>query len=621
MSNDHTEEPVKPETTETPVSVAENAVSENQQTTETQADESETHDELVPQEDLSGLSQADLLQRMETAVAHEDTEAQRHVIRQLKEVFRAHANEELEAKRRAHEATKEDENDLFEPAPNAESDRFEELLRGWNQKRSEQRRKTEVDQKKNLGIKYALIEELKTLAESSESMQKAFDKFHDIQERWRKVGPVPQANVNELRQNWNHHNARFFDVVKIGRELRELDHKKNLELKTELCEKAETLADEPSIKKALDRLHQLHEQWKEIGPSSKDTNEAIWDRFKLASDKVHERKHIWLEDQRESQKENLTQKLTLCDQMENFANQTYDSHKGWQDANAQAETMFEAWKKIGFVPKEDDGKTWKRFKDARQNFFRNREAFYAKQRDESRTNYNDKLKICEQAEALSTSTDWKNTANQLKRLQDDWKKTGPIPRKQADKLWLRFKAAADTYFNNRNAFYAEADAALKSRAEARTTFIAALETVELTDDLKANLEKVRSLQEEWNGMGEMPRNDREKLERAFQTAMNKLMDRVKEKSGADSGQLEKLRYEQLANSAQGRDQLRDERTRLQEKIKKLQAEVNTLETNLGFFGKSKGASGLVAEYEQKLTAGKAEIEQLKAKLKRIPRPE
>ncbi|MGL4597032.1 MAG: DUF349 domain-containing protein, partial [Bacteroidia bacterium] len=352
MSNDHTEEPVKPETTETPVSVAENAVSENQPTTENQPEETETHDELVHQEDLSGLSQSDLLQRMEEAVAHEDTEPYRHIIRQLKEVFREHVREELEAKRRAHEASKEDENDLFEPAPNTESDRFEELLRGWNQKRSEQRRKADVEQKKNLGIKYALIEELKTLAESSESMQKAFDKFHDIQERWRKVGPVPQANVNELRQNWNHHNARFFDVVKIGRELRELDHKKNLELKTEICEKAETLADEPSIKKALDRLHQLHEQWKEIGPSSKDTNETIWDRFKLASDKVHERKHVWLEDQRQSQQGNLTQKLTLCDNMETFANQMYDSHKGWQDANAQAEVMFEEWKKIGFVPKE-----------------------------------------------------------------------------------------------------------------------------------------------------------------------------------------------------------------------------------------------------------------------------
>ncbi|HEU4717230.1 MAG TPA: DUF349 domain-containing protein [Bacteroidia bacterium] len=575
-------------------------------------------DELHPEEDFSSYGKNELLQKMEEAAGSPDPEHVKGTVNKLKEVFRELVREEMEAKRRAWETSKEDEHDVFMPAPDAVAEKFEELLKKYNQKRSELRRQKENEQRKNLALKLQLIDDLKELAESSESMHKAFERLQELQEKWRQIGPVPQANVSELRQNYQHHLDRFYDMVKISRELRELDHKKNQELKNELIAKAEALKDEPSVRRALSQLHELHEQWREIGPAPKEVNDSLWDTFKAASDKVHDRKQALLEDNKVKQVENLALKTELCVMMDAEAEKTYDSHKAWQDANEKVEALFAEWRKIGHVPKEDEGKAWKRFREARQKFFRSREMFYAKQRDEFKKNLDAKIALCEKAEALKESKDWKNTALQFRRLQDEWKKIGPVPRKLSDKTWQRFKAAADAFFEGRNKQFAEADAAMKENVTVRETLIAEAAATVLDGDLKVSRDIIASFQKKWGEMPQVPRSETERLGRSWKEAMDKLFVQLKEKGG-DENMVQRMRYDQLKQTEKGRDQIYRERMAIQDKIKKLQNEINTLETNLGFFSKSKGGQSLVADYQAKVDSAREEVVRLKAQLKMIPR--
>ena len=576
------------------------------------------HDELHQLEDLSGLGKEELLKRMEETFSNPDPDQIKGTIQKLKDTFRELVREEMEAKRRAWEEHKESEDDKFEPAPDFVADKFEEYLKKYNQKRTELRRSRDTEQRKNLANKMALVDELKALAESSESMNKAFEKLQALQSRYREIGPVPSTDVEELRKVWQHHLDRFFDVVKISRELRELDFKKNQDLKNELIAKAEALKEEPSVRRALDQLHLFHEQWREIGPAPKELNDQLWDQFKVASDKTYARKQVLLEDNKAKQVENLAAKIALCEKMDVDAEKVFDSHKNWQEANNAVEALFEEWRKIGHVPKDDEEKTWKRFKESRQKFFRNRETYYAQQRDDFKKNLAEKVALCEKAESLKISTDWKGTAMQFKRMQDDWKKIGPVPRKVSEKIWFRFKAAADAFFENRNKQFAAADALLKENIVEREALIAEANDANLGEDLLSARTALGELQKRWNEMKPAPRNDFERLENAWKKVQEKLLLQLKEKGG-DENTLQRIKYDQLKQTEKGRDQIYRERSVIQEKIKKIQSEITTIENNLGMFSKSKGAQSLVADYQAQVEKHKEEVAKLKAQLKQIPR--
>ncbi len=575
-------------------------------------------DALHALEDFSSLSKEELLNRMEEAVSSVDLDQVKSKIQKLKDTFRELVREELEAKRRVWEEHKESDDDKFEPAADFVSDKFEDYLKKYNQKRTELRRSRDADQRKNFANKMALVDELKALAESSESMNKAFEKLQDLQLRYRKIGLVPQGNVEELRKVWQHHLDRFFDVVKISKELRELDFKKNQELKIELIAKAEALTGEPSVRRALDQLNQFQEQWREIGSASKELNDQLFDKFKLAADKTYVRKQAMLADNKLKQVENLASKVALCEKMELSAEQIFDSHKNWQDANNAVEVLFVDWRKIGHVPKEDEEKTWKRFKDARQNFFRNRESYYSKQREDFKENLVAKIALCEKAESLKENVDWKNTAIQFKRMQDDWKKIGPVSRKVSDKIWFRFKAAADAFFDNRNKQFAVADALLKENVIAREALILEASNANLGEDLSSARLALAELQKRWMELKPAPRNDFERLENAWKKVQELLFVQLKDKGG-DENTLQRIKYDQLQQSDKGRDQIIRERSAIQERIKKFQAEISSIENNLMMFSKSKGAQSLVAGYQAQVEKNKTEVDKLKLQLKQIPR--
>lgn len=581
-------------------------------------EEAEHHDELPTAEDFSSLSREELFAKLNELANQTDLDPTRGSVQKVKELFREHSKEELEKKRRDWEASKEDEHDVFMPSTDKLAEQFEEVLRKYNLKRTEQKRSKEAETRNNLRRKIELLDELKALAESSESMNKAFDKLQDLQSRWREIGPVPSANASELRNNWQHHLDRFFDVVKISRELRELDHKKNHELKDELIAKAEALANEPSVRKSLDTLRVLHEQWKEIGPAAKEVNEQLWEKFKAASDAVHTRKQALLEDAKEKQTENLQLKAALVVKMDEEAGKEYKSHREWQEAGKTVEGLFEEWKKIGHVPKEDEDKTWKHFRDARLKFFKSREAYYGQQRETHKKHVDDKMALITRAEAMKESTDWKNTPIKYKQLQEEWKRTGPVPKKIGDKLWERFRGAADAFFQNKNKHFAEQDASYKANTEAREAFINEQKAVVLPQELAEAKNVITEQQKKWSELPYAARTDKDRLEKEWKAVQDAMMAQLKERGG-DETTLQRMRIDQLKGSDKGREQLQRERMNINDKIKRLTGEINTLETNLGFFGKSKGAQALVAEYQEKVDKARAEIDRLKAQLKQIPR--
>lgn len=581
-------------------------------------DEGEHHDELHPAEDFSGLTRDELFAKLNEIHNQSDLDPSRGSVQKIKELFREHTKEELEKKRREWEANKEDEHDVFMPSPDTLSDKFEEVLRKYNQKRAEQKRVKEAETRNNLRRKIELLDELKALAESSESMNKAFEKLQDLQARWREIGPVPSANANELRNNWQHHLDRFFDVVKISRELRDLDHKKNHDLKEELIGKAEALSQEASVRKSLDQLRVLHEQWKEIGPASKEVNDQLWERFKTASDAVHARKQVLLEDAKAKQEENLKLKSALVVKMDEEAAKEYKSHREWQEAGKAVEALFEEWKKIGHVPKEDEDKTWKHFRDSRLKFFKARESYYGQQREVHKKHVDDKMALIAKAEALKDSDDWRNTPQKFKQLQEDWKKTGPVPKKQGDKLWERFRGAADHFFQSKNKHFSDQDAAYKANSEAREAFINEQKNVVLPEDLNEAKNLIGEQQKKWSELPYAARADKDRLDKEWKAVQDAMMTQLKERGG-DETTLQRMRYDTLKTSDKGREQIQRERMNIQDKIKRLTGEINTLETNLGFFGKSKGAQALVADYQQKVDKARAEVDRLKAQLKQIPR--
>jgi len=574
-------------------------------------------EELPSDEDFHGLSKAELINKLEEALKNEDLISHRNKVENIKEAFRALTKEEIEQKKKEFEETKEEPDEEFE-YHNPLNEKFDELYKEFNSKRNEQKKKREKYLNDNLKQKKEILEALKTLPENTSNISVGFEKLQSLQGLWRSIGPVPAGTADSLWKNYQFYVSKFFEGVKISKELRELDFKKNQELKNELIEKAEKLSQEPSIKRSLEQLPALQEKWREIGPVPKEATDELWNRFKAAADKIYDRKKEYLEQVGEKRRENQVAKMSLSEQLEKIAEVHYPTHKDWQDANDRVNHLMEAWKKIGFTPKEDKETAWSRFKAARQQFYENKEAFYNKNREEQNKNLEEKIKLCEQAEALKDSTDWRNTSNTLKNLQVKWKAIGPVSRKHSDKIWKRFRTACDHFFNAKAQQEAATEQELQKNIDAREQFIKNIESLELSEDPKENVNKLKELQAEWNALGEVPTSRKEQINKAYQKAVEAKMGSIAGKSG-DSGHLfSRMKHEQMLQTEEGKRQLISLKSGLRERIKKLQAEVNQLENNIGFFGRSKNAQAMVVDFQQKIDRTKEEIKKLTDQMKAIP---
>ncbi len=576
-------------------------------------DKPEEPEEEYLTETYSGLSKKELVDAIESLVKIDDIAYIRKHIGYIKVAFRRLLKEEslndYEKKMGADaEQLTEDIEDPLVTRFNKAFERYKEIKTVYDQNFEKQKQD-------NLAVKKQILEELRGLIESDEELKLTYDKFRELQERWKQIGPVPQNAKNTLWNNYHFLVEKFFDKVKINKELKDLDLKKNLEAKTELCEKAEELLLEPSITKSFQNLQKLHEAWKEIGPVRKDKKDEIWERFKAATDKLNKRRSEFYKNVREEQEKNYSAKLVLCEKAEAIVELNPDTPRNWQENSEEINELFRVWKTIGFAPRNVNNEIWNRFRKALDTFFKNKKEFFKAYKELQNENYNQKVNLCMQAEALKDNDDWKKTTEQLIELQKEWKKTGPVPAKLTNKIWKRFRKACDEFFERKADYFSNINKRQEDNLKKKRELIEKIKTHKYTNDKNENLEVLKSFQRQWMEIGHVPLKEKDKLQNEFRKTVDEQFENLKISKKIKNTLAFRNRIENVKDTPNAGNIINKERTFIINKINNLQNDINLWENNIGFFASSKKADVLKSEFQNKIDNAKQELEILKEKLK------
>jgi hypothetical protein len=494
---------------------------------------------------------------------------------------------------------------------------YKEAFKIYKEKRATQLKKIEAEKEANLEKKEALLEQLRLMIKSDESLKKTYDEFKKLQEQWREIGMIPQGKVKNLWENYHFLVDQFFDKVKISHELRDLDLRKNLEAKIKLAEKVEELLLEKSINKSFKLLQEYHDKWREIGSVASDKKDEIWERFKAATDKINQRRHDYYEKLHEEQKNNLLLKTALCEKMDELLEVERNSIKEWNAATEQVNALFAEWKTLGPTPKKHNDEIWSRFKTAMNQFFDNRKSYFKNIADEQMNNYNLKLDICKQAEAVKDSTDWKNTGNELIKLQKQWKEIGSVPRKYSDKIWKRFRAACDHFFNAKTEYFKNIGGIEESNLGLKKELIEKVKNHKFGDKKEDNLKAIKEFQKEWSNIGRVPFKELNKIQKEFRKVIDKCLDDLNIDNFEFQNMNLKSKIDGMSNKNDAKKTILREMNFIKTKIDKIQSDVTLWETNMGFFASSKNADLLKQEFEKKINKAKKEIDTFKAKIRQL----
>lgn len=482
---------------------------------------------------------------------------------------------------------------------------FKEIYAKYKKCRSQYFQKLEKERLENLEVRNRIIEDLKQLLEKSEDLNVTFPAFREIQNRWREAGPVPQANVKDIYDTYQHYVEKFYDYVKINNEFRDLDFKKNLEAKIALCEKAEALEQETNVVNAFAKLQKYHEEWKEFGPVAKEFREEIWERFKAATSKINKLHQQYFESLKVQQKENLAAKTVLCEKAEEIAARQKDDSSAWNIATKELEALQKEWRTIGFASKKDNQKIYDRFRASCDAFYEKKRVFYSEFKDQMTVNLEKKIALCERAEAIKDSTDWKATAEALIALQKEWKEVGPVSRKKSDQVWARFRAACDYFFDRKEK--STMDPVQLENLNSKLDIIAQVEAYQGSDESAAEDFNAR-----WNSIGFVPFKEKEKIQKRFEEVMHERFPEYKVSSARAA-----------ARSGRGKSGKRNaapvltEREKLVQKYRKLESEIATYENNLGFFASSKNADAFISSINSKIEQAKEELSSIAKRIEQI----
>jgi len=491
------------------------------------------------------------------------------------------------------------------------------LLDKYREKRTDYSKIQEAEKYENLKKKYDIIDKIKDLVNREESINKTFHDFRSLQNEWHSIGVVPQTALKDLWENYHHYVEIFYDYIKINKELRDLDLKKNLEIKVTLCEKAEQLLLEPNPVNAFRYLQDFHNQWREIGPVPQESKNEIWERFKEATSQINKRHHEYFEKQKDDQRTNLEAKIALCEEIEAINALEMKNFKEFDERAMKVVELQKLWRTIGFAPKKQNNKVYQRFRDACDAFFEKKRGFYSENKEIQMNNLQRKTDLCVQAEALQESTDWKATSDSLIRLQKEWKEVGPVPRKQSERCWKRFRKACDHFFNRKTEFFAQLDTSYEDNLKAKLDIIHELEKFEPGSDVQGAFEKLKELQKKWTDIGFVPFNMKDEITNKYRIALNKEFDKLK--IGDDDKSILKYRtkLDGLKSNPKASRKVRNERDKFFTKIKQLESDIVLWENNIGFFAKSKNADTMIKEVEEKIESAKKLIKTLEEKVKII----
>lgn len=488
-----------------------------------------------------------------------------------------------------------------------EERRFKEMYARYKADRAEYNARNEKAMEENLSKKLDIIDKIKNIIEKGDVSHTSFTEFRALQQEWRDAGPIPNSRYKDVYETYQHTVEMFYDLVSIDRELRDLDFKKNLEVKTRFCEMAEKLADNKNVVEAFRALQKLHEEWKEFGPVAKEYRESIWERFKAATSVINKKYQAYFEEQKAKFRANLEAKTALCEKAEEIMNTAIESAKDWSKYSDAMENLQQEWKKIGPVAKKDSQKIYDRFRAACNRFFDSRKEYYSKFRDEMQENYQKKLAICEQAESMMNSEDWKATTEFFVNLQKQWKEIGPVSRKRAEQLWKRFRSACDTFFDNRNAKSDDPSITLYQNLKSKKALVKEVKEHVLSGNQEDDAAAMKDFIERWNAIGYVPMRDKEKINNAFKAALA-------EKFPSAEKELRRSR-------PQARKQVApvSEKERLIQLYNKKEAELATYENNIGFLSQSSG--GLIKQLQDQIEALKAELAKLEGQIRELEQKE
>lgn len=490
---------------------------------------------------------------------------------------------------------------------------FRKLYGEYRERRQKYLEKQEQDKIDNLEKKKAVLEELRTLLQQEGSLKEIYDIFNQLQAKWKEIGAVPRSEANSLWESYHFLIEKFYDKVKINRELLEIGMKK----KIALCERVESLLLEPSINDSFRQLQECHQLWKEIGRVSADKSDEIWERFKKASDAVNKRCQEHYEKIREEQNNNLLAKKALCEKLEELLKTELLTVKDWTEATTKVNELFDLWKTIGPVPREENENIWNRFKKPIDKFYEDKKEAFVKMKESQDENYQKKVELCLQAEVIAERSDWKRATEDLLKLQEEWKNVGYVSKKQSDKLWVRFRQACDKFFERKAQDYQNRKDNESENIAKKEALIQAVKDFSFTEDKQHNLDVIKDFQRQWSEVGYVSTDERNRLYAEFRKAIDAHFDKLQ----SDSMESNLNNYKMRLEAVEGKVNVSREKKDLLDKIQKLQNDLNVWENNLGFLASSKQADLLKAEFDKKIEKAKAEIQLLKAKVKLLEESE
>lgn len=498
-------------------------------------------------------------------------------------------------------------------------DKLEESLKAEmaiiKEKRAKIFQQQEAEKEENLKKKLEIIDKIKAMATSPDEANKSFQAFKSLQQQWKEIKAVPPQNASELWRNYQLYVEQFYDLLNLNREAREYDFKKNLELKTKLCETAENLANEEDVISAFHQLQELHQQYREIGPVAKELREEIWARFKAASTVINKRHQQHFETLRQEEEENLTKKTALCEKVENIVAQEYKTAGEWEKHTKEIIAIQAEWKTIGFAPQKMNVKIFERFRSACDQFFQNKAEFFKQMKQRFAENAEKKKELVEKAQALADSTDWKSTSDKLIALQKEWKTIGMVPRKQGDRLWNDFITACNTFFEARNKANASTKNNEYENLDKKRAIIAQLK--ELAEKPNENTkEKVQELVDEYSKIGHVPYKEKDNVYQEYHDILDKLYKDLH--ISFARRHLDNFKNNLKNMAKMGEDALDNERGRLMHRYEQLKSEITTYENNLGFLNaSSKKGNNLLDEMNRKVEKLKDDCKMIREKIKAI----
>ena len=567
--------------------------------------------------DYSKYTQVELINEMRDVLDNPDDYVDlKSEIDTIKSVFYKKRNEKIEQDKKDFVKEGGIEEEFVAEDDPYEND-IKELLKKYKQIRIELNKRLDQEKEENLKKKYEVIENIKGLINNEESINKTFNDFRDLQREWREIGLVPQSKMKNLWDLYHFHVENFYDYIKINRELRDLDLKKNLEIKINLCENAEELLVEPSIIKAFNMLQKYHEQWREIGPVPRENKDDIWERFKSVTAKINKKHQDFYENRKLEQKKNLEAKTALCEKVEEINSMEIENYKEWDERSRDLIELQKVWRTIGFAPKKDNNKIYDRFRTACDEFFNKKREFYSKNKELQQNNLQMKIDLCVQAEALKDSTDWKKTTQDLINIQRQWKEIGPVPRKHSDIVWKRFRAACDYFFEKKSEHFSDIDSEQLDNLKLKEDLIKEVANFKSKGNVDENLRTLKEFQRRWTEIGHVPFRKKDDLQNRFRDAINILYDELNIDEDRRNLLKFKSKMASFSESNRGQNKMRMEREKYMNKLKQLENDLVLLDNNIGFFAKSKNAESLIADVEKKIEVTKQKIETLKEKIRVI----